>query len=44
MKTSSMSGVFLAKIFLILQGKVQILAEKLHAYLGKVSFISKGPL
>ena len=24
--------------------KIQILAEKLHAYLGKVSFISKHPL
>ena len=44
MEISSMSGVFRPKIFLILQGQMQILAEKLHAYLGKDSFISKGPL
>ena len=44
LEVSSMSGVLLPKIFLLLQGKVQILAEKLHDYLGKVSFISNGPL
>ena len=37
---SSMSGVFLPKIFLILLGKGPVLVEKLHAYLGKVSCIS----
>ena len=35
MKTSPMSGVFLPKILLILQGKVQIWAEKRHASLEK---------
>ena len=41
MKSRSMSEVFLAKLFLIFQGEVQILAEKLHAYLENISFISK---
>ena len=34
----------LPMIFPTFQGKVQILAENRHAYLTKVSFISKRPL
>ena len=37
-------GVFLPKFFLILQGEVEFLAENPHAYVGKVSFLSKRPL
>ena len=43
-KISSMSGVIVPKIFPTFLGKVQILAENLHAYLTKVSFVSKRPL
>ena len=44
MKISSMSGVTLPEIFMILQDRVPILAVKLHAYPTKVSLLSKRPL